>query len=527
MTAPSAVGPGVARPADPSGSSTSLVDRGLRSYASSRPRSARDRSCRRSQRRRQDDPARGDRAARLGPLPPDLDRRRARPLGRATSPGSRAAPAARRSRSRSSGPARRGRAPGSGSGSTGSPAGRPASSGCSGPSSSPPRRCSSSSARRVSAARRSTSSRRSARRPTPTTSRPTPGRSSSGTASSGRSARSRRRATELRFWDDVVPRQRRRRSSPRGCGCSTTWPGRSRGPTPRSPRRRPARHGWRSRYVTNAPALPGESPRDALARRLVETAEKEVWNGSTLIGPHRDDLVFELDGRDLAGFASRGQQRTAILAFKLAELDLLTDQDGRPPLLLLDDVFSELDPERRSHLVRRIAGAAPGVRHDDDARRPRSRRWSPPRRAWEVVAGRGRRRGLGSAGRVSADRIPTRDRPAPADDPDRRPAARRGARPRPRGRAPPVAGDGDLRAARRRAGAGGGRRLPRDPDRRRSRSSSRPTRRSSPRSSASASRSCSPRSPRARPAPASASSGSSSAGPERPSGLTREITVEG
>ena len=109
------------------------------------------------------------------------------------------------------------------------------------------------------------------------------------------------------------------------------------------------------RYSTNAPALPGESPRDALARRLVETADKEVWNGSTLVGPHRDDVVFELGGRDLAGFASRGQQRTAILAFKLAELDLLTAQDGRPPLLLLDDVFSELDPERRSHLVRRIA----------------------------------------------------------------------------------------------------------------------------------------------------------------------------
>ena len=58
----------------------------------------------------------------------------------------------------------------------------------------------------------------------------------------------------------------------------------------------------------------------------------------------------------MSGFASRGQQRTAILAFKLAELDLLTEQDGRPPLLLLDDVFSELDPDRRSHLVRRIAG---------------------------------------------------------------------------------------------------------------------------------------------------------------------------
>jgi DNA replication and repair protein RecF len=108
-------------------------------------------------------------------------------------------------------------------------------------------------------------------------------------------------------------------------------------------------------YATNAPQHPGESIRDALARRLSETAEKEVWNGTTLVGPHRDDLVFEMAGRSLASFASRGQQRTAILAFKLAEVDLLTALDGHPPLLLLDDVFSELDPARRSHLVRRIA----------------------------------------------------------------------------------------------------------------------------------------------------------------------------
>ncbi len=109
------------------------------------------------------------------------------------------------------------------------------------------------------------------------------------------------------------------------------------------------------RYETNAPAMPGESARDALARRLAETADKEVWNGSTLVGPHRDDLIFELGGRELGTFASRGQQRTAILALKLAELDVVTELDGRPPLLLLDDVFSELDPDRRAHLVRRIA----------------------------------------------------------------------------------------------------------------------------------------------------------------------------
>ena len=108
-------------------------------------------------------------------------------------------------------------------------------------------------------------------------------------------------------------------------------------------------------YVTNAPAGPDESPRDALARRLAETAEKELWNGTTLVGPHRDDVAFAMGGRDLSAFASRGQQRTAILALKLAELDLVTASDGRPPLLLLDDVFSELDPARRAHLVRRIA----------------------------------------------------------------------------------------------------------------------------------------------------------------------------
>lgn len=108
------------------------------------------------------------------------------------------------------------------------------------------------------------------------------------------------------------------------------------------------------RYVSNVEPRPAESRADALRRRLAETAEKEVWNGATLVGPHRDDLAFESGGRELTQFASRGQQRTAILALKLAELDVLTALDGRPPLLLLDDVFSELDPERRAHLVRRI-----------------------------------------------------------------------------------------------------------------------------------------------------------------------------
>mgnify|MGYP001818303066 CR=1 FL=1 len=120
----------------------------------------------------------------------------------------------------------------------------------------------------------------------------------------------------------------------------------------------PEETGLALRYVSNVDPRPAESNEDALRRRLRETAEKEVWNGATLVGPHRDDIAFDSGGRELTEFASRGQQRTAILALKLAELDVLTALDGRPPLLLLDDVFSELDPDRRAHLVRRI-GALP------------------------------------------------------------------------------------------------------------------------------------------------------------------------
>lgn len=107
-------------------------------------------------------------------------------------------------------------------------------------------------------------------------------------------------------------------------------------------------------YLSNVVRGPDETVRDALRRRLAETAEKEQWNGQTLVGPHRDDISFVSEARDLSGFASRGQQRTAILAFKLATLEVLHHANGRAPLLLLDDVFSELDPHRRAHLVRRI-----------------------------------------------------------------------------------------------------------------------------------------------------------------------------
>ena len=69
-----------------------------------------------------------------------------------------------------------------------------------------------------------------------------------------------------------------------------------------------------------------------------------------MAGPHRDDITFQLGGLPAASHASQGQQRTAILAFKLAEIELLSD-GGVAPVLLLDDVMSELDGPRREHLL--------------------------------------------------------------------------------------------------------------------------------------------------------------------------------
>jgi DNA replication and repair protein RecF len=103
---------------------------------------------------------------------------------------------------------------------------------------------------------------------------------------------------------------------------------------------------WPERAAAAAATPSHEELAEAYRRRIRQVREKELWNGVSLVGPHRDDLRVELGGREVATHASRGQQRTIILALKLAETDLL-GADGAPtPVVLLDDVFSELDPDR-------------------------------------------------------------------------------------------------------------------------------------------------------------------------------------
>lgn len=84
---------------------------------------------------------------------------------------------------------------------------------------------------------------------------------------------------------------------------------------------------------------------------LEEARVDEVRRGMSLLGPHRDDSTFEVDGMGLSVFGSRGQQRLAVVALKLAEADLMTEVAGEPPVLLLDDVLSELDGNHRSLLT--------------------------------------------------------------------------------------------------------------------------------------------------------------------------------
>lgn len=87
-----------------------------------------------------------------------------------------------------------------------------------------------------------------------------------------------------------------------------------------------------------------------------EVQEKEIERGTTLIGPHRDDLLFYVNGKNVQVYGSQGQQRTTALSVKLAEIELICHEVGEYPVLLLDDVLSELDDYRQSHLLSTIQG---------------------------------------------------------------------------------------------------------------------------------------------------------------------------
>jgi len=105
----------------------------------------------------------------------------------------------------------------------------------------------------------------------------------------------------------------------------------------------------------------GAADADELVRELEERLSSDLERGFTGHGPHRDDLVLARDGRELRVYGSQGEQRLALLALLLAERDALEGQRGSAPLLLLDDVMSELDADRRRLLVDRLEGGGQSV----------------------------------------------------------------------------------------------------------------------------------------------------------------------
>ena len=84
---------------------------------------------------------------------------------------------------------------------------------------------------------------------------------------------------------------------------------------------------------------------------LADSAERDVYRGSTSVGPHRDDLKLVINGSDVRVYGSQGQQRTSVLSLKLAQLEILRAEKEDSPVLLLDDVFSELDRNRQRMLL--------------------------------------------------------------------------------------------------------------------------------------------------------------------------------
>lgn len=114
------------------------------------------------------------------------------------------------------------------------------------------------------------------------------------------------------------------------------------------------------RYVSTLGDDVAGLTRDDLAQRFAEMLahgrSDDLRRQQTLVGPQRDDLMFTIDGRDARGFGSQGQQRSIVLAWKMAEVRLSSEVLGTQPILLLDDVMSELDEHRREAVVRFVQG---------------------------------------------------------------------------------------------------------------------------------------------------------------------------
>ena len=122
--------------------------------------------------------------------------------------------------------------------------------------------------------------------------------------------------------------------------------------------------------MTYACCLPGVGEGEiaaAVAEKLRKSRQDDLFRGTTGFGIHREDVDLTLSGREMKLFASQGQIRTAALSMKLAQLEVFQSETGESPILLLDDVMSELDMTRRTHLLDEISGVQTFVTCTDES----------------------------------------------------------------------------------------------------------------------------------------------------------------
>ena len=105
------------------------------------------------------------------------------------------------------------------------------------------------------------------------------------------------------------------------------------------------------KYLPNVDISNMDNFKENMLSKLKVNYDRELFIGNTLVGPHRDDFSFKLDENDLLVYGSQGQIKMAILALKLAEIDVFNDECSEYPVLLLDDLFSELDVEKRNKVI--------------------------------------------------------------------------------------------------------------------------------------------------------------------------------
>ena len=108
------------------------------------------------------------------------------------------------------------------------------------------------------------------------------------------------------------------------------------------------------KYITDIHIDSLDVMKENMLEKLVNNRNRDISYGSTLIGPHKDNFIFDLNGNNLSMYGSQGQLKMAILSLKLSEIDIFTNITGEAPILLLDDIFSELDVEKRNKLINYI-----------------------------------------------------------------------------------------------------------------------------------------------------------------------------